>query len=156
MKKEIKAALLSALVCPGVGQIYLRRYLRGLAMILVVLGGVGFMVMTTTMRALEHLETIQRAGTADVAAPCEPGRRLFRAKRVAVRDPDLAGHRLLLADFRARRLPHGKSHGPGDRRGRGGETLTGFPFLMTPGCRTHEYHAGPRLGSGQTSIRHPM
>ena len=68
MKKEIKAALLSALVCPGVGQIYLRRYLRGLAMILVVLGGVGFMVMTTTMRALEHLETIQRAGTADVAA----------------------------------------------------------------------------------------
>ena len=68
MKKEIKAALLSAFVCPGAGQMFLRRYLRGLTMMIVVLGGVGFMVVTTTMRALEELEKIQRAGTADVVA----------------------------------------------------------------------------------------
>ena len=68
MEKEIKAALLSAFVCPGVGQMFLGRYLKGLAMMIVVVGGAGFTMVTAALRALEELEKIQRAGNADVVA----------------------------------------------------------------------------------------
>jgi TM2 domain-containing membrane protein YozV len=62
MKKEVKAALLSALVFPGSGQMYLRRYLRGLGMMIFVLAGLGFMIVTATRNALEGLEKIQSGG----------------------------------------------------------------------------------------------
>jgi predicted membrane channel-forming protein YqfA (hemolysin III family) len=62
MKKEIKAALLSAFVFPGSGQMYLGRYLRGLSMMIFVLAGLGIMIGMATMNALEVLENIQRTG----------------------------------------------------------------------------------------------
>jgi TM2 domain-containing membrane protein YozV len=62
MKKAIKAALLSAFVFPGSGQMYLRKYLRGLSMMIFVLAGLGIMIGMATMNALEGLEKMQSAG----------------------------------------------------------------------------------------------
>ena len=44
MKKAIKAALLSALVFPGVGQMYLKRYVRGLIPMVLILAGLGMLI----------------------------------------------------------------------------------------------------------------
>ncbi|MCX5818814.1 MAG: DUF5683 domain-containing protein [Deltaproteobacteria bacterium] len=69
MKKAIKAALLSALVFPGVGQMYLKRYLRGLIPMVLTLAGMGVMIVQATVRALQDLEKIQiQGGLVDLNA----------------------------------------------------------------------------------------
>ena len=62
MKASSKAALLSALVFPGVGQMYLKRYLRGLIPMVLVLTGLGVLIARATFRALEVLDKIQAGG----------------------------------------------------------------------------------------------
>ncbi len=62
MKMGIKAALLSALVFPGAGQIYLRRYVRGLISMVISLDGLGVLVAQATVGALRELEKIQSQG----------------------------------------------------------------------------------------------
>ena len=69
MNNSLKAALLSGLVLPGLGQLFLKRYKRGAVLLLVVLGCM-FVIVT---KALEHaqsiLEKIQaEGGTLDMAA----------------------------------------------------------------------------------------
>jgi hypothetical protein len=69
MKTAIKAALLSALVFPGVGQMYLKRYVRGLIPMVLTLAGLGVWIAQATVGALQELEKIQtQGGLADLNA----------------------------------------------------------------------------------------
>jgi hypothetical protein len=62
MKTAIKAALLSALVFPGVGQMYLKRYARGLIPMVLTLIGLGVLIAQATAGALQELEKMQSQG----------------------------------------------------------------------------------------------
>jgi TM2 domain-containing membrane protein YozV len=56
MKVSYKAALLSALVFPGTGHFYLKRYWRGLFIMLFVFTGLGYMIRSATIAALSILD----------------------------------------------------------------------------------------------------
>jgi Family of unknown function (DUF5683) len=62
MKSPVKAALLSGLVFPGLGQIYLKQYLRGLTIIIPVMLGLTLIIGMATIGALENLMKIQAEG----------------------------------------------------------------------------------------------
>jgi TM2 domain-containing membrane protein YozV len=62
MKTSIKAALWSAFVFPGLGQMYLKRYLRGLVPMLLVLAGLGILIAQAVVVALKALEQIDLQG----------------------------------------------------------------------------------------------
>jgi len=62
MKTAIKAALLSGFVFPGLGQIYLKRYKRGLTILILVLLALGIIIGTVTVSALESLKAIESGG----------------------------------------------------------------------------------------------
>jgi TM2 domain-containing membrane protein YozV len=62
MKTAIKAALLSALVFPGVGQMYLKRYVRGLIPMVLTLAGLGVWIAQATVGALREIEKMQIQG----------------------------------------------------------------------------------------------
>jgi hypothetical protein len=62
MKIAIKAALLSGLVFPGLGHIYLKRYKRGLAILIAVLLCLGIIIGTVVGSALESLKAIEKGG----------------------------------------------------------------------------------------------
>jgi hypothetical protein len=69
MKTALKAALLSALVFPGVGQMYLKRYVRGLIPMVLTLTGMGMLIAQATIGALQELEKIQiQSGLVDLNA----------------------------------------------------------------------------------------
>ena len=69
MKTAIKAALLSALVFPGLGQMYLKRYVRGLIPMVLVLAGLGVLIARATVGALQVLDKMQtQGGTVDLNA----------------------------------------------------------------------------------------
>jgi len=66
MKTAMKAALLSGLVFPGVGQMYLKRVRRGLLFMIPVLLGIALIVAMATVGAMESLKAIQaQGGTVD-------------------------------------------------------------------------------------------
>jgi TM2 domain-containing membrane protein YozV len=56
MKVSYKAVLLSTFVFPGVGQIYLKRYWRGLIIIFFVLTGLIYIIWSVTVSALNYLD----------------------------------------------------------------------------------------------------
>src|SRR4030043_2013514 len=56
MKVSYKAALLSAFVFPGVGHLYLKRYWRGLVILFFVIPGLGYMIWSATVSALNRLD----------------------------------------------------------------------------------------------------
>ncbi|MHB8908038.1 MAG: DUF5683 domain-containing protein [Syntrophales bacterium] len=58
MKASYKAALLSALVLPGVGQLYLKRYARGLVIISSVFAGLGYMIWSVAAALLNYADDI--------------------------------------------------------------------------------------------------
>ncbi len=60
----MKAALMSALLFPGMGQIYLKQYLRGCAFLLPVLGGITVMIVATVSAVWRSLNRIQADGGA--------------------------------------------------------------------------------------------
>jgi TM2 domain-containing membrane protein YozV len=62
MKTAIKAALLSGFMFPGLGQIYLKRYKRGLAILIPVVLGFVIIVGKVIASAMESLEAIQSGG----------------------------------------------------------------------------------------------
>jgi TM2 domain-containing membrane protein YozV len=67
MNIAVKAALLSGFVFPGLGQIYLKQYWRGLIMIILVMLGLIIIVGMATFSALESLKAIQiEGGTVDM------------------------------------------------------------------------------------------
>ena len=59
MKKSIKAALLSAFVFPGVGHIYLKKYIPGMVLVGVSLAGIYYLTSKAVDRALQIVEKIQ-------------------------------------------------------------------------------------------------
>jgi hypothetical protein len=62
VKSAVKAALLSGIVFPGLGQLYLKRYKRGLAILIAVLLCLGIIIGTVVASALESLKAIERGG----------------------------------------------------------------------------------------------
>jgi TM2 domain-containing membrane protein YozV len=72
VKKSTKAALLSAFVFPGVGHIYLKRYIPGLALVGASLVGIYYLISGTVTAAWEIAEKIQGASAQpDVTAIAE-------------------------------------------------------------------------------------
>lgn len=59
MKKSTKAALLSALVFPGVGHLYLRKYKAGLLLAGVSFSAIYYLIANAVERASEITEKIQ-------------------------------------------------------------------------------------------------
>jgi TM2 domain-containing membrane protein YozV len=62
MTKALKAALLSGLVLPGLGQVSLKHYKRGIALMLIVLVALFVLVAQATQQALTILERIEAEG----------------------------------------------------------------------------------------------
>jgi TM2 domain-containing membrane protein YozV len=58
MKVSYKAALLSALVFPGVGHLYLKRRRRGLLILFFVITGLGYLIWSAAATALDHLDDV--------------------------------------------------------------------------------------------------
>ncbi len=56
MKVSYKAALLSALVFPGVGHLYLKRRLRGLVILFFVVAGLGYLIWSAAAATLDRLD----------------------------------------------------------------------------------------------------
>ena len=56
MKQSLKAGLLSAFVFPGVGQMYLKKSLRGMGIMVLVFTGLGYMIRSATIAALSVLD----------------------------------------------------------------------------------------------------
>lgn len=68
MKTPMKAALLSGFVFPGLGQLYLKRYRRGITIIVLVLAGLAIIIGMVTTSALKIVREIQtQGGTVDMA-----------------------------------------------------------------------------------------
>jgi TM2 domain-containing membrane protein YozV len=59
MKNSMKGALLSGLVFPGLGQIALKRYSRGFALMLTVMAGLYVMIVTAVQQAYDILDSIE-------------------------------------------------------------------------------------------------
>lgn len=68
MKRSTKAALLSGLVFPGIGHMYLKRYVHGIILFVGAASAVYFMVSVAVTTALEVAEKVQRG-----AAPPDMG-----------------------------------------------------------------------------------
>lgn len=64
MNTAVKAALLSGFVFPGSGQIYLKRYWRGIIMMLLVVLSLVVIIVMATGAALESIKTMQIEGKA--------------------------------------------------------------------------------------------
>lgn len=62
MKNSTRAALWSALVLPGVGQIVLKRYTRGIALLLVTSAAIVWIAVKAAEAALAILGKLQAAG----------------------------------------------------------------------------------------------
>ncbi len=80
MKHEHKAALLSALVVPGAGQIFLKRYARGALFILPFLAGCftfGWVIVSTSLSIIRAAPF--QKGTVDAAAVLQVTRRSVEA-----------------------------------------------------------------------------
>jgi TM2 domain-containing membrane protein YozV len=64
MKNALKGTLLSGLVFPGLGQVYLKHYKRGIALMLIVSGSVLVIVVKAVLQAFTILEKIASEGQA--------------------------------------------------------------------------------------------
>jgi hypothetical protein len=58
MKVSYKAALLSTFVFPGFGHLYLKRYSRALVIMFSVFAGLGYMIWSVTVSALNRLDAM--------------------------------------------------------------------------------------------------
>ncbi len=62
MSNSVKGALLSGLIFPGLGQIVLRQYKRGIALMLIALAGLVIVIEKTLEQAFTILEKIGTEG----------------------------------------------------------------------------------------------
>ena len=62
MSNALKAALLSGLVFPGIGQVVLKRYRRGVVLMLIVLACLSIVVAKAVQQAFSILKQIELAG----------------------------------------------------------------------------------------------
>lgn len=60
MNRATKALLLSALVFPGAGHLFLKRYLRGAGLLAVTLAGLAVIVVESVHKALAIADKLQR------------------------------------------------------------------------------------------------
>jgi TM2 domain-containing membrane protein YozV len=67
MKVSYKAALLSTFVFPGVGQLYLKKYWRGLAICFLSCAGLGYIIWSATVSAIHRLDDIMVKMQGDTA-----------------------------------------------------------------------------------------
>ena len=58
MKTSSKATLLSALVFPGAGQLYLKRYRQGLIIMFIAIAGLGYIIWRATVLALSRVDNV--------------------------------------------------------------------------------------------------
>jgi TM2 domain-containing membrane protein YozV len=65
MNTAVKAALLSGLVFPGLGQLYLKQYWRGLVIIMLVMLGLMIVVGMATFSTLASMNKIQIEGISN-------------------------------------------------------------------------------------------
>ncbi|MGD0275219.1 MAG: DUF6677 family protein [Syntrophales bacterium] len=65
MKRYIKAALYSGLVFPGTGHIYLKRYIKGLVIILIAMTALVFIITVAVNGALKVVENMQILNNPD-------------------------------------------------------------------------------------------
>jgi hypothetical protein len=69
VKKSSKAALLSGLVFPGIGHVFLKNYLRGSVLVLVALAALSVIVTRTFQRAMIIVDQINSGNVpVDTAA----------------------------------------------------------------------------------------
>jgi hypothetical protein len=69
MNIATKAALLSAFLFPGSGQLYLKRYWRGLIIMMLVVTGLAIILVRATVVALNSLKALQNGGQSiDIGA----------------------------------------------------------------------------------------
>ncbi len=69
MTKALRAALLSGLVFPGAGQMYLKRYKSGLLYLVIAMGALVAMILPPVRLALTILDQLApKGGTLDMAA----------------------------------------------------------------------------------------
>lgn len=69
MKKSTKAALISAFIFPGIGHLYLKKFMSGVLLFAASAGSFSFIVFKTVERALHIIDTMQSGSTApDIAA----------------------------------------------------------------------------------------
>jgi hypothetical protein len=69
MKNSLKGALLSGLIFPGLGQIALKRYPRGIVLMLLVTAALVVMIVEAVQQAYAVLESIEAGGgTPDAEA----------------------------------------------------------------------------------------
>jgi TM2 domain-containing membrane protein YozV len=64
MKKSLKAALLSGLIFPGVGEFWLKHALRGIALVVAVAVSLAIIVVKVSQQAFAILEKIESEGGA--------------------------------------------------------------------------------------------
>jgi hypothetical protein len=62
MKNSLKGVLLSGLIFPGLGQIALKRYSRGIVLVLVVMAALIIMIVTAVQEAYAIVERIEAGG----------------------------------------------------------------------------------------------
>jgi TM2 domain-containing membrane protein YozV len=62
MKHSIKGALLSGLLFPGLGQIAMKHYIKGMVLIVTVFAAIIMLVVEATQRAQAILQQIQAEG----------------------------------------------------------------------------------------------
>jgi len=68
MNNSLKGGLLSGLVFPGLGQVVLKHYRRGIVLMLTVLAGLSVIVVKAIQQALTTLEKIEsRGGIIDMS-----------------------------------------------------------------------------------------
>ena len=66
MKISYKAALLSAFVFPGVGQLYLKKVWRGLAIVFMFCAGLGYLIWSATVAAMSRLDDVMVKMQGDI------------------------------------------------------------------------------------------
>ncbi len=90
MKKSTKAALLSAFIVPGLGHIYLKKYVSGVLLFAASTSGIAFIVFKTMQRALQIIEHIpSNSATPDISAIIE----------LVSKQPNAAGNDVYLLNF---------------------------------------------------------
>ena len=94
MNRSLSAALMSGLVFPGAGQIFLKRYLRGLCFIVPALGAAGYFVDGVLARAMPLVDRVMDGSIAP--DPLLIAAELERAGNVASSSMDIAATVMLV------------------------------------------------------------
>lgn len=64
MSRSIKSVLLSGLVFPGAGHLYLKKYRMATVLIITTIGCLSFLIMKAVEKAVSILEEIEASGAA--------------------------------------------------------------------------------------------